>query len=50
MISLALFFLEDNFMANAASPPVPVAPATISPTVPKQNGHILYLWVAKLDR
>ena len=29
--------------ANAASPPVDTDPATISPTVVKQNGHIVDL-------
>jgi hypothetical protein len=49
-ISSALFFLRDTFTANAASPPVEAAPATISPMVAKQNGHIIYLLAAKLDR
>jgi hypothetical protein len=35
--------LRDSFTANAASPPVEAAPATISPMVAKQNGHIVYL-------
>ena len=43
MISLALFFLRDQFTASAASPPVEAAPATISPMVLKQNGHIVHL-------
>jgi hypothetical protein len=39
----APFFLRDTFTANAASPPVEAAPATISPMVAKQNGHIVHL-------
>ncbi len=50
MISLAVFFLVDTFTAKAASPPVETVPATISPNVDKQNGHIVHLSVAKLDR
>jgi hypothetical protein len=40
---LLCFFLRDSFTANAASPPVEAAPATISPMVAKQNGHIVHL-------
>ncbi|HMJ20954.1 MAG TPA: hypothetical protein VK513_03560 [Terriglobales bacterium] len=43
MISLAPFFLRDTFTANAASPPVETAPATTSPMLAKQNGHIVHL-------
>lgn len=43
MISVVLFFLREIFTANAASPPVDTEPATINPTVVKQNGHILHL-------
>src|ERR1700756_311765 len=43
MASLAKLLLRDNFTANAASPPVEAAPATISPMVLKQNGHIVRL-------
>jgi hypothetical protein len=43
MISLGLLFLRDIFTANAASPPVDTEPATINPTVVKQNGHIVHL-------
>ena len=43
MISLRLLFLRDIFTANAASPPVDTEPATINPTVVKQNGHIVHL-------
>jgi hypothetical protein len=55
MISVAPFFLRDTFTANAVSPPVETAPATISPMVAKQTGHIVHLlgWLsltAKLDR
>jgi hypothetical protein len=38
-----LFFLREIFTANAASPPVETEPATINPTVDKQNGHIVHL-------
>jgi DNA-binding transcriptional LysR family regulator len=48
MISLPLSLLRDNFTANAASPPVETEPATMSPRVDKQNGHIVYLQVARL--
>jgi hypothetical protein len=44
MISVELLFLRDTFAANAASPPVETAPATISPMVEMQNGHIVHLW------
>ena len=43
MISFVLFFLRDIFTANVASPPVETEPATMSPTVVKQNGHIVHL-------
>jgi hypothetical protein len=43
MTSFVLFFLRDIFTANAASPPVDTEPATINPTVVKQNGHIVHL-------
>ncbi|HKE35422.1 MAG TPA: hypothetical protein VKB66_09455 [Candidatus Acidoferrum sp.] len=39
-ISFALFLLRDHFTASAVSPPVEAAPATISPMLAKQNGHI----------
>jgi hypothetical protein len=39
-ISFGLFFLRDNFTANAVSPPADVALANISPMLAKQNGHI----------
>src|SRR5260370_3100193 len=42
-ISSAPFFLRDTFTANAASPPVEAAPATISPMVAKQNVHIVHI-------
>jgi hypothetical protein len=41
--SLIPFSLRDIFTANAASPPVDTEPATINPTVVKQNGHIVHL-------
>ena len=41
--SVVLFFLRDIFTAKAASPPVDTEPATISPRVVKQNGHIFHL-------
>ncbi len=41
MFSTATFVLRDIFTTNAASPPVETEPATISPTVVKQNGHIV---------
>jgi hypothetical protein len=43
VISPALFFLPDTLTASAVSPPVETTPATTSPTVAKQNGHILHL-------
>ena len=43
VISLVLLFLREMFTANAASPPVDTEPATINPTVVKQNGHIVHL-------
>jgi hypothetical protein len=43
MISFVIFFLREIFTANAASPPVDTEPATINPTVVKQNGHIVHL-------
>jgi hypothetical protein len=52
VISFTLFFLRDNFTANAVSPPAEVAPATIIPMLAKQNGHIASPLgrVAKRDR
>jgi hypothetical protein len=44
LISVAVFFLREIFTANAASPPVETGPATISPTVDKQNGHMVHLF------
>jgi hypothetical protein len=41
--SPVLFFRRDIFTANAPSPPVDTEPATINPTVVKQNGHIVHL-------
>jgi hypothetical protein len=41
MISVEPFFLREIFKASVASPPVETAPATISPTVEMQNGHIV---------
>jgi len=38
-----LFFLRGSFTARAARPPVETVPATTSPRVPKQNGHIVDL-------
>jgi hypothetical protein len=35
--------LRETLTANAASPPVEATPATISPMVAKQNGHIVHL-------
>jgi hypothetical protein len=35
--------LRDTFTANAVSPPAEAAPATISPMVAKQTGHIVHL-------
>jgi hypothetical protein len=43
MNPVVLFFLREIFTANAASPPVDTEPATINPTVVKQNGHIVHL-------
>jgi hypothetical protein len=43
VISLVLLFLREMFTANAASPPADTEPATINPTVVKQNGHIVHL-------
>jgi hypothetical protein len=43
IISEVLFFLPEIFTANAKSPPVDTEPATINPTVVRQNGHILHL-------
>jgi hypothetical protein len=40
MFSVELPFLRDTFTASVASPPVESAPATISPMVEIQNGHI----------
>jgi len=41
MLSVELLFLRDSFTARVASPPVETAPATISPMVEMQNGHIV---------
>jgi hypothetical protein len=38
----APFLLRDAFTANAASPPVEAAPATIGPMVAEQKVHIIY--------
>ena len=46
----SLFFLREIFTARAASPPVDTEPATINPTVVKQNGHIVTSRVVKLQR
>jgi len=45
MISIALF-LRANLTAKAVMPLVDAVPATIKPTVAKQNGHIIHLLVA----
>ena len=37
------FLLRDNLTAIAAGPPVETVPATTSPRVAKQNGHIVHL-------
>ena len=50
MISVARFFLRDIFTTNAARPPVEAVPATISPVVAKQNGHIVHLPGGEADR
>jgi len=49
MISIALF-LQANLTAKAVMPPVDAVPATIKPTVAKQNGHIVHLLVAGFCR
>jgi len=41
MFSVGWPFLRATFRASVASPPVETAPATISPTVEMQNGHIV---------
>jgi len=41
MFSVALPFLRDTFKASVASPPLETTPATISPMVEMQNGHIV---------
>jgi hypothetical protein len=41
--SLVSFFLRETLTANAASPPLETEPTTISPSVDKQNGHIVHL-------
>jgi hypothetical protein len=46
MVRLTLFILWDTVTANAVSPLAEVAPATISPIVAKQKGHI----ASPLDR
>jgi len=40
VLSFPSFSLRDSFTANAVNPPVETAPATTSPIVEKQNGHI----------
>jgi hypothetical protein len=47
MLSVELLFLRDSFTARVASPPVETAPATISPMVEMQNGHIVHLSAGK---
>ena len=42
-MSVTPVFLRHTFTAYAASPPVEAVPATISPMVAKQNGHIVHL-------
>jgi hypothetical protein len=51
LFSFRFFSLRDSFTANAVSPPVETAPATASPIVDKQKGHICITFrrVAKLD-
>jgi hypothetical protein len=41
--SSALFLVCDILTASAASPPVETVPATTSPIVAKQNGHMIHL-------
>src|SRR5262249_53577417 len=41
LVSAAKFFLRDTLTASAVSPPVDTAPATISPRVEIQIGHIV---------
>lgn len=41
MFSVELPFLRDTFKASVASPPVETAPATSSPMVEMQNGHMV---------
>jgi hypothetical protein len=43
IVSAAWFFLRDTLTASAASPLVETVPATNSPRVAKQNGHIVHL-------
>jgi hypothetical protein len=51
MFSVELPFLRATLKASVASPPVETAPATISPIVEMQNGHIVVpSQVAKLNR
>jgi hypothetical protein len=51
MISVEVLFFLDTLRASVARPPVDTAPATISPTDAKQNGHIVgHLSVAKPER
>ena len=42
-LGCAASFLRDTLMASAAKPPVETVPATTSPRVAKQNGHMVYL-------
>jgi hypothetical protein len=50
-VSVGFVFLRDIVTASAASPPVDTVPATTSPRVAKQNGHIVHLSrAANLDR
>jgi hypothetical protein len=41
--ALVVFFFREIFTANVASPPVETVPATMSPRVEIQNGHIGHL-------
>jgi hypothetical protein len=45
MLSVEPLFLRDSFTASAASPPVETAPATITPKIETQNGHMLFSFV-----
>lgn len=51
MFSVAMPLLRDTFTASVAKPPVETAPATISPMVEMQNGHIVFpSWMASVNR